>query len=206
MKIMRLVKKRKIMVVICCTAALIAGVCLCAGAWPEPAQAGLAAKKTESQEGGESRADVQEEKAVSASGQQTGNKAEQGQSAKGRTESASSTNKAATASASSSKSQNSNKNYSGSENSEKAGTAGKPQAAHQHEWKAIEAVQEVEEKVPVYGDKCNTCHKNITGFAEEHILSTDCMGYSTDVVVGYECRRGQTLTIAGNSCSCGASK
>lgn len=206
MKIIGFVKKRKIMVVVCCMAMLMIGAFVCMAAWWGDARAESVAEEAGRQAREQSGADVQEEKAGSAFGQQTGDEAKQGKSVEEKTNPAALKNKESPPPASSPKSQDSNNNHTGNGISKEASTAGKAQPVHQHEWKAIEAVQETEKKIPIYGDKCNTCHQNITGFAEDHISNTNCGGYSTDVIVGYECKKEKTVIVTGYLCSCGASK
>lgn len=90
---------------------------------------------------------------------------------------------------------------SSSGNEEKSKTP----SVHTHNWKAVTKVREEKRRVPVYGDRCNTCNKNITGFAESHIISGSCSGYSTDVIVSYD-EVTEEVSYISYVCSCGAVK
>lgn len=93
----------------------------------------------------------------------------------------------------------SDKTVSGSEQKNKTPTV------HTHSWEAVTKVREEKRRVPVYGDRCNTCHKDITGFAQSHILSGSCTGYSTDVIVSYD-EVTEEMPYISYVCSCGAVK
>lgn len=81
----------------------------------------------------------------------------------------------------------------------------KTPSVHTHNWKAVTKTREEKRRVSVYGDRCNTCNKNITGFAQSHILSGSCTGYSTDVIVSYD-EVTEEIPYISYVCSCGAVK
>lgn len=93
----------------------------------------------------------------------------------------------------------SDKTGSGSEEKNKTPTV------HTHSWEAVTKVREEKRRVPVYGDRCNTCNKNITGFAQSHIAGGSCGGYSTDVIVSYD-EVTEDVSYISYVCSCGAVK
>lgn len=93
----------------------------------------------------------------------------------------------------------SDKSGSGSEEKNKT------PSVHTHSWETVTKVREEKHRVPAYGDRCNTCNKNITGFAQSHILSGSCTGYSTDVIVSYD-EVTEEVPYISHVCSCGAVK
>ena len=86
--------------------------------------------------------------------------------------------------------------------SEKASTEN---PVHIHEWKPVANTENKISQIPVYGDVCRSCGKNVTGWADKHLLEGDCTGYDTDVIVSYkEVTEEVNYTIY--KCSCGATK
>lgn len=131
-------------------------------------------------------------------------KLEQEQKVEQRTKAAMSSNQESITASSGSQSHSSLSNSSGSGQGKQGETKESSQPTHKHIWKPIEEVQDVQEKKAIYGDKCNTCNKDITGHVEEHILGSSCMGYSTDVFIRYEYETVKTSVVIGYECSCGA--
>lgn len=78
-------------------------------------------------------------------------------------------------------------------------------AVHEHNWKAVTKTRKETRRVPAYGDRCHTCNKNITGFAEAHILGGSCTGYDTDVIISYD-EVTEEIPYVTYVCSCGAAK
>lgn len=76
---------------------------------------------------------------------------------------------------------------------------------HVHDYQREEGTETVTYDVPIIGDWCSSCNKDITGFAEKHIRDTSCRGYATDVVVGYDTVTEEVPCIY-YKCSCGAVK
>lgn len=76
---------------------------------------------------------------------------------------------------------------------------------HIHDWKPVTKTDNVKSQVPVYGDVCRSCNKNVTGWADKHLLEGDCTGYDTDVIVSYE-EVTEKITYTVYECSCGAIK
>ena len=76
---------------------------------------------------------------------------------------------------------------------------------HTHDWEPVVKTETVKNKVPVYGDVCRSCSKIVTGWADKHLLESDCTGYDTDVIVSY---KGVTEEVSYTvyECSCGATK
>lgn len=76
---------------------------------------------------------------------------------------------------------------------------------HTHDWKPVVKTETVKNKVPIYGDVCRSCNKIVTGWADKHLLESDCTGYDTDVIVSYEeVTEKNTYTVY--ECNCGAIK
>lgn len=76
---------------------------------------------------------------------------------------------------------------------------------HIHDWKPVTKTDNIKSQVPVYGDVCRSCNKNVTGWADKHLLESDCTGYDTDVIVSYE-EVTEKITYTVYECSCGAIK
>lgn len=76
---------------------------------------------------------------------------------------------------------------------------------HEHNWTAVTKTRKETRRIPVYGDRCHTCNKNITGFAEAHILGGNCTGYDTDVIISYD-EVTEEIPYVTYVCSCGAAK
>ncbi len=203
MKVKESMKKRKIVITVCCMAALISGVCIYTAVQPDTVQAEQASDVTSRQEVREKTTEQEQEETQGRTEQKAEEKTESRQQTASEQEytdhQSRSSTKAVTVSQKSKQSE--------------AGVESKPQNAaentkpvHKHSWEPVEGTEETEEKVPIIGDKCNTCDMDITGFAEEHILNSSCMGYSTDVVVRYEYKTVSKTIVTGYRCSCGATK
>ncbi len=203
MKIMEFMKKRKLMVVICCIATLIGGACICLAVQPETAQAKAGAEKHGRLETEAGDKDVTEEKGQEKGKRMAAGKLEKGQKARGNTEDAASNNQESATASTGFQSRNLGNGTSSGQGRQEV-TKESPQTIHEHIWEPIVELQEVQEKRAVYGDKCNTCNKDVTGYAEEHILGSNCMGYSTDVFIRYEYETVKKTVVVGHRCGCGA--
>lgn len=80
-----------------------------------------------------------------------------------------------------------------------------PAPTHKHEWEAVTKTDKVKSQVPVYGDICRTCHEDVTGIGDIHILDGNCTGYDTDVIISYK-EITETVSYTVYECSCGATK
>ena len=76
---------------------------------------------------------------------------------------------------------------------------------HIHDWKPVTRTDNVKSQIPVYGDVCGSCGKNVTGWADKHLLEGDCTGYDTDVIVSYE-KVTEKIIYTVYECNCGAIK
>lgn len=76
---------------------------------------------------------------------------------------------------------------------------------HIHDWEPVVKTETVKNKVPIYGDVCRSCNKIVTGWADKHLLESDCTGYDTDVIVSYE-EVTEKVTYTVYECNCGAIK
>ena len=76
---------------------------------------------------------------------------------------------------------------------------------HKHEWEAVTKTKKNKSQVPVYGDVCRTCHEDVTGIGDIHILEGNCTGYDTDVIISYK-EITETVNYTVYECSCGATK
>ena len=76
---------------------------------------------------------------------------------------------------------------------------------HKHEWEAVTKTKKNKSQIPVYGDVCRTCHEDVTGIGDIHILEGNCTGYDTDVIVLYK-EITETVSYTVYECSCGATK
>lgn len=205
MKIMEFMKKRKLMVVICCIATLIGGVCICLALQPEAAQAKAGSEKHGRLETEAEGKDVPEGKGQEEGERMAAGKLEKGQKARGQIEDAASNNKESTTASAGFQSRSPGNGTSSRQGKQEV-TKESPQTVHEHIWEPIVELQEVQEKRAVYGDKCNTCNKDVTGYAEEHILGSNCMGYSTDVFIRYEYETVKKPVVVGHRCGCGVRK
>jgi len=202
LRIREFMKKQKIVVTVCCIAALIGGAFIYGAVMPETAQAKAAdrAEHIEADAGKEAteKDEQKEEK------QEMQDKAEKEQQGQKQSKSVTDQEKS-TAEPSVSKSSSSG-GSSGGGQSRQESPAAPTQPAHTHKWDPVKEMQEVQEKKAVYGDKCSTCNEDITGRAEEHILESNCMGYLTDVFIRYDYETVKKEVITGYECNCGARK
>ena len=49
-------------------------------------------------------------------------------------------------------------------------------SVHIHDWKPVTKTDNVKSQIPVYGDVCRSCGKNVTGWADKNLLEEDCTG------------------------------
>lgn len=104
-----------------------------------------------------------------------------------------------------------NNNKQGSDKKETANkdtkkeTSSNPAPTHKHEWEAVTKTKNNKSQVPVYGDVCRTCHEDVTGRGDIHILEGNCTGYDTDVIISYK-EITETVSYTVYECSCGATK
>lgn len=199
MRIREFMKKRKIVVTVCCIAALVGAACLYGTVQPEAVQAKAADRAEHIESDAGNKTPEKDGKK-----QETQDKTEKAQTIEDKVKSAVDEERGAGEPSASKSVPSGGSSDSGQNKQENLAEPSKP--AHTHEWEPIKEMQEVQEKKAVYGDKCSTCNEEITGYAEAHILGSNCMGYATDVFIRYDYETVKKEVITGYKCDCGAGK